>query len=307
MARIGIVFAGQGTQAPGMGKSLSEASKAAAEVFDRVDELRPGTKALCFEGPAEELNRTKNTQPCLWAVEMAAAEALKEAGLLVKDTVAAGFSLGEIAALTYAEAADFETGFELVCRRAELMEAAAAKEEAGMAAVLKLDAPAVEKICERFEHIWPVNYNCPGQVAAAGLKSEMDEFAAAVKEAGGRARILNVAGAFHSPMMQEASEGFLPVVEKAKLKKPEIPLYSNYTGVPYEDGMAEILCKQICSPVRWQAIVEHMASQGVDTFVEVGPGKTLSGLIGRTVPEARTLQVSDGDTLAETLEALGLC
>ena len=307
MARIGIVFAGQGTQAPGMGKSLCEASKAAAEVFARVDELRPGTKELCFEGPAEEQNRTKNTQPCLWTVEMAAVEALKEAGLKTEDTVAAGFSLGEIAALTYAGAADFETGFELVCRRAELMEAAAVKEDATMAAVLKLDAPAVEKLCEDFPHIWPVNYNCPGQIAVAGLKTELASFADAVKEAGGRARILNVAGAFHSPMMQEASEGFLRVVQEASLRSPGIPLYSNFTGVPYEGDMTELLCKQICSPVRWQAIVEHMAAQGVDTFVEVGPGKTLSGLIGRTVPEARTLQVSDKDTLAETLEALGLC
>lgn len=307
MARIGIVFAGQGTQAPGMGKSLCEASKAAAEVFERVEGLRPGTKELCFEGPAEELNRTKNTQPCLWAVEMAAVEALKEAGLKAEDTVAAGFSLGEIAALTYAGAADFESGFELVCRRAELMEAAAVKEDATMAAVLKLDAPTVEKICENYEHIWPVNYNCPGQIAVAGLKTELASFADEVKEAGGRARILNVAGAFHSPMMKEASDGFFPVVEAAGLKTPGIPLYSNFTGVPYEGDMTELLCKQICSPVRWQAIVEHMAAQGVDTFVEVGPGKTLSGLIGRTIPEARTLQVSDKDTLAETLEALGLC
>lgn len=307
MARIGIVFAGQGTQAPGMGQSLCEASKAAADVFARVEEMRPGTGALCFEGPAEELNRTKNTQPCLWTVEMAAVESLKEAGLRVEDTAAAGFSLGEIAALTYAGAADFKTGFELVCRRAELMEAAAAKEDATMAAVLKLDAAAVEKCCEGFAHIWPVNYNCPGQVAVAGLKSELALFADTVKEAGGRARILNVSGAFHSPMMQEAADGFAPAVKAADLRKPEIPLYSNFTGVPYEGDMTELLCKQICSPVRWQAIVEHMAAQGVDTFIEVGPGKTLSGLIGRTVPEARTLQVSDQETLKETLEALGLC
>ncbi len=307
MARIGIVFAGQGTQAPGMGKSLCDASKAAAEVFVRAEKIRPGTKELCFEGPAEELNRTKNTQPCLWAVEMAGVEALKEAGLRVEDTVAAGFSLGEIAALTYAQAADFETGFRLVCRRAELMEAAAAKEDASMAAVLKLDASAVEKLCEGFERIWPVNYNCPGQIAVAGLKSELAPFADAVKEAGGRARILNVAGAFHSPMMKEASDGFLQAVQAVGLKSPVIPLYSNFTGVPYEGDMTELLCKQICSPVRWQAIVEHMAAQGVDTFVEVGPGKTLSGLIGRTVPKARTLQVSDRDTLTETLEELGLC
>lgn len=307
MARIGIVFAGQGTQAPGMGKSLCEASKAAAEVFDKVDAIRPGTKALCFEGPAEEQNRTKNTQPCLWAVEMAAVEALKEAGLKIEDTVAAGFSLGEIAALTYAGAADFEAGFELVCRRAELMEAAAVKEDATMAAVLKLDAQTIEKICDNYEHIWPVNYNCPGQIAVAGLKSELAAFADEVKEAGGRARILNVAGAFHSPLMKEASDGFYEAVSAAGLKTPVIPLYSNFTGVPYEGDMTELLCKQICSPVRWQAIVEHMAASGVDTFVEVGPGKTLSGLIGRTVPEARTLQVSDAQTLAETLEALGLC
>ncbi len=307
MARIGIVFAGQGTQAPGMGKALSAASPAAAEVFEKVDMLRPGTKALCFEGPAEELDRTKNTQPCLWAVEMAAVAALAEAGLKKEDTLAAGFSLGEIAALTYAGAADFETGFQLVCHRAELMEAAAVKEDATMAAVLKLDATAVEKLCEGFAHVWPVNYNCPGQIAVAGLRSELEPFSNAVKEAGGRARILRVAGGFHSPLMEEASAGFAEVLKDVALRKPEIPLYSNFTGLPYEGEMKELLCKQICSPVRWQAIVEHMTAQGVDTFVEVGPGKTLSGLIGRTAPEARTLQVSDGETLAEALEELKLC
>jgi [acyl-carrier-protein] S-malonyltransferase len=290
-----------------MGKSLSEASKAAAAVFQRAEAARPGIQALCFEGPAEELNRTKNTQPCLWTVEMAAVEALKEAGLKTEDTVAAGFSLGEIAALTYAGAADFETGFQLVCRRAERMEEAAVQADAAMAAVLKLDAPTVEQLCEKFDQVWPVNYNCPGQIAVAGLKTQLVSFADAVKEAGGRARMLNVAGAFHSPMMQAAAEGFRPAVEAAQLQTPVIPLYSNYTGVPYEGSMTELLCKQICSPVRWQNIVEHMADQGVDTFVEVGPGRTLSGLIARTLPEVHTLQVSDRETLEHTLEELGLC
>ena len=150
MARIAFVFAGQGAQAPGMGRSLAEASPAAAEVFRRVDALRPGTSAQCFEGTQEELMDTVNTQPCLWAVELAAAAALTEAG--VQAEAAAGFSLGELAALRYANAVDFETGFTLVCRRAELMAAAANGTPSFMAAVLKLDAAAVEHVCEAFDN-----------------------------------------------------------------------------------------------------------------------------------------------------------
>ncbi len=302
MAQIAMVFAGQGAQAPGMGHSLTEASPAAAEVFRRVDQMRPGTSQQCFTGTAEELERTINTQPCLWAVEMAAAAALTEAGIHVH--MAAGFSLGEIAALTYTGAADFETGFHLVCRRAELMEASVKKTEAAMAAVLKLDDQTVEHLCEEYPHIWPVNYNCPGQVAVAGLREELELFAQRVKEAGGRAKVLRVAGGFHSPLMEEAAEAFGKVLEQITLKNPNMPLYSNYTGLPYAGEMKTLLQRQISNPVRWKAIVEHMHGQGIDTFIEVGPGNTLSNLIARTLPDVHTLQVSDAESLAKTLEAL---
>ena len=303
MARIAFVFAGQGAQAPGMGRSLAEASPAAAEVFRRVDALRPGTSAQCFEGTQEELMDTVNTQPCLWAVELAAAAALTEAG--VQAEAAAGFSLGELAALRYANAVDFETGFTLVCRRAELMAAAANGLPSFMAAVLKLDAAAVERVCEAFDKVWPVNYNCPGQVAVAGEAAAQEAYAQAVREAGGRARMLKVSGAFHSPLMAAAAEGFGPALAGAALHAPRCTLYSNCTGLPYAKGeMKALLQRQICSPVRWQSEVEHMVRSGIDTFVELGPGKTLCGLIARIAPEARTLHVEDAASLAETKEAL---
>lgn len=305
MARIALVFPGQGAQAPGMGLALYEKSAAAREVFDRAEALRPGTKRQCFEGTAEELTRTVNTQPCLWAVETACAAALTEAG--VRAEAAAGFSLGEITALGYSGAAGFDTAFRLVCRRAELMDEAAGEADAAMAAVLKLTDERVESLCLGFEHVWPVNYNCPGQVTVSGLSDELDGFISEVKLSGGIAKRLKVSGAFHSPLMEDAARRFAPELEGAELRSPEKRLYSNLTAEPYSGDAGEmrsLLSRQICSPVRWQRIVENMASSGIDTFIEAGHGKTLSGLIKRTLPEARILSVSDPDSLAETLEVL---
>lgn len=305
MAGIAIVFPGQGTQESGMGVSLGKASKAARSVFERVDVLRPGTSEQCFHGTPEELMLTVNTQPCMWAVEMAAAAALAEAG--VEASAVAGFSLGEIAALTFSKAVSFESGFELVCRRAALMNLAASGVNAAMAAVLKLDAETVDRLCRDFEHVWPVNYNCPGQVTVSGLREELDRFIPAVKASGGIAKLLKVSGAFHSPLMAEAAEKFGKELRRHTLAVPLVPLYSNYTGHLYQDNAKELLTRQICSPVRWQTIIENMAAGGIDTFIEAGPGKTLSGLIKRTLPNVRILSVSDEETLRETLEALLEC
>ncbi|MFR6380015.1 MAG: ACP S-malonyltransferase [Evtepia sp.] len=173
-----------------MGQELAEISPAAAEVFQKLDALRPGTSAQCFSGTDEELKETKNTQPCMFAVELAAAAALTEAG--IKADRAAGFSLGEIGALTYTGAVDLETGFHLVCRRGELMQAAAEEQPTAMAAVLKLPNEAVEELCGQFPETYPVNYNCPGQVSVACAKEQLALFSAAVKAAGAGA-------AFESP------------------------------------------------------------------------------------------------------------
>ena len=222
MGKIAFVFAGQGAQHPGMGQELAEISPAAAEVFQKLDALRPGTSAQCFSGTDEELKETKNTQPCMFAVELAAAAALTEAG--IKADKAAGFSLGEIGALTYTGAVDLETGFHLVCRRGELMQAAAEEQPTAMAAVLKLPNEKVEELCGQFPETYPVNYNCPGQVSVACAKEQLAPFSAAVKAAGGRALPLKVRGGFHSPFMASAAEGFAQVLADCQVEEPKIPL-----------------------------------------------------------------------------------
>lgn len=306
MGRIAFVFSGQGAQYPGMGRELAETAPEAAEVFRRLDEIRPGTSAQCFEGTAQELAQTVNTQPCMFAVELAAAAALTARG--VRCDMAAGFSLGEIAALTFTGAAGLEDGFRLVCRRGELMHADAQKHDSGMAAVLKLSAGETERLCAKYGHVWPVNYNCPGQISVAGLKDELPGLCADVKAAGGRALPLKVVGAFHSPLMSDAAEAFRETVRAAGLKAPGITLYSDYTAEPYAGEFDELLSKQICSPVRWETIVRRMADAGADAFVELGPGKTLCGLISKTLGDrARVFHVEDSASLEEAVRGVLGC
>ena len=169
MGRVAFVFPGQGAQYPGMGKELAEISPGAAEVFRVVEELRTGTTRQCFSGTAEVLQQTAVTQPCMVAVELAAAAALEEAG--VRGDMTAGFSLGELAALSYAHIVDIATAFRLVCQRGQLMQRSADAQDTSMAAVVKLDNAAVEELCGQFQGVYPVNYNCNGQVTVAGLKS----------------------------------------------------------------------------------------------------------------------------------------
>ena len=299
MGKIAFVFAGQGAQAPGMGKAFYEASEASAEVFKRADSLRPGTSAQCFEGTEEELKETRNTQPCLYTVEMAVAAAVTNAG--IKADMTAGFSLGELSALTYAGVMTLDTGLAAVKSRAELMQEAATAHDTSMAAVIKLTNEQIEDLCCGFSHVYPVNFNCPGQTSVCGDAQEMEAFAEKVKEAGGRAKMLKVNGAFHSPYMTEAAEGFEKVLlSLPPFQAPVVPVYSNYTGVPYTDDVVGTLTKQINNPVRWEVIIRNMIENGADTFVELGPGKTLTGLIKRISPDVRLFNVS----VPEDLEGL---
>ena len=277
MGKIAFVFSGQGDQYPGMGKELAEKYTSALEVFKGCDKKRPGTSAQCFGGAVEELMETRNTQPCLFAMEMAAFSVLKERG--ITPDVVAGFSLGEVVAATAAGLFDLETGFDVVCKRGELMQTEAQKADTAMMAVVKLDAKQVEDICANHREVYPVNYNCPGQITVSGLRASMEAFGAEVKEAGGRALPLKVKGAFHSPFMKDAADAFTKVVEQAEVKKPVCTLYSNLTAKPYTDAVTETLAKQICSPVRWEELVRNMINEGVDTFIEIGPGKTLTNMI----------------------------
>ena len=305
MGKIAFVFPGQGAQHSGMGQSLFENVDAARSVFEMADQLRPGTTELCFTGTEEALAETRNTQPAMFACELAAALALKERG--VTPDVVAGFSLGEVAALTFAGAVSLEDGFQLVTKRGELMQSDAEKVDSAMAAVLKLEPEQVESLCSQFSHVYPVNYNCPGQITVACLREELAGFSAAVKAAGGRALPLKVRGGFHSLFMEEASAAFAQILEQFAIKEPQIPLYSNYTGGLYEGDYRELLSQQIRNPVRWEAIVRNMLADGVDRFIEVGPGNVLSGLIQKIDPKAVTYHVETSSDLEAVIKEICPC
>lgn len=302
MSKIAFVFSGQGAQYPGMGETLAQASPAAKAVFDLCDSIRPGTSTQCFSGSKEELTITSNTQPDMFAVEVAAASALVEAG--IQPQALAGFSVGEIGALAFSGALSVADSFRLVCRRGELMQEASNAADTGMVAVVKLSPEKVEELASQFDQVYPVNYNSPAQTVCAGLSASMDGFKAAVKAAGGRAIPLRVAGAFHSPFMGSASEGLAEELKGYSFTAPQYTLYSNVTGQPYEapEGYADLLARQVISPVRWQTIVEHMIDAGFDTFIEVGPGNTLAGLIGKINSTVKTYNVDSADTLRATIE-----
>lgn len=301
MALIAFVFPGQGAQKAGMGKSLCATYPAARAVFDQLEELRPGTRELCFEGSEAELSETANTQPCLYAVELAAVSALAAKGIY--PDACAGFSLGEISALAASGAISLEEGFRLVSLRGELMQREAEKVEGAMAAVLKLNAATVEALCVA-HGVYPVNYNCPGQIAVSGEKAKMPAFLAAVKAAGGRGVPLKVKGAFHSPYMAEAADQFRAALSQVAFQAPKGLLYSNKTGLPYDQSFTDTLADQIKSPVRWQAVIEDMRKGGIGTFIEVGPGRTLAGLIGKIDASATVLSVEDTESLERTVRAL---
>lgn len=295
MGGVSFLFSGQGDQFPGMGQNLYETYPAARDAFDLCESLRPGTLEQCFRGTAEELKETRNTQPCLFAMELAAAAVLEEKGIVPE--AAAGFSLGEVTAAAFTSIVDRETGFRLVCKRGALMQAAAEQFDTSMAAVVKLTPETVQELCSRYSQVYPVNFNCPGQITVSGLAEQMTAFAADVKAAGGRAIPLKVGGAFHSPFMAQAAQAFADELANAAMSKGRMPLYSNVTARPYEEDPRTLLAKQIASPVLWERIIRNMADAGMDTFIEIGPGKTLTNMVKKILPQAKTYCVAEMETL----------
>ncbi len=306
MGKLAVLFAGQGAQHPGMCEDLVAAEPAAAAVFETADAVRPGTLEQCLRGTEEELRQTVNTQPCVFAADLACARALEAHG--VSPDVVCGFSLGEVAALTFAGAFTDEEGFRLVCRRAELMERASRENPGEMRAVLKLDAETVSRLAVEAGDCWPVNFNSPKQTVVAGLPEGLERLEGLVRAERGRCVRVAVSGAFHSPLMASAAEGLAAYVAEGHAPSvPRVPVVANRTAEPYPDDEAarcDLLAGQVAHPVQWVRTLELCRSMGVDRFVEVGPGKTLTGLVGRTLDGVLAMSCETCEQLGEVVAAL---
>lgn len=280
MGKTAFIFPGQGAQYTGMGKDFYEQIPACAEVIDAASKVTGlDIKALCFEEDPR-LHITEYTQVAMLAVEAAILKAVWEKG--VQSQVNAGLSLGEYGALIASGVMSMEDAFYVVRQRGILMQEAVPKGGA-MAAVIGTDAGLIEEVCARTEGIVSIaNYNCPGQIVITGEEEAVKKAGEALKEAGARRIVpLKVSGPFHSAMLKEAGEKLGEVLDKVSIKEIKVPYLTNVTGEVVADAaqVKELLVKQVSSSVRWQQCVEQMIRDGVDTFIEIGPGKTLTGFL----------------------------
>jgi [acyl-carrier-protein] S-malonyltransferase len=284
-----LQFPGQGSQKVGMGKALCEASIAAAEVFAQADELlgMPLSR-LCFDGPTEALNDTINTQPAIFTVSVATVRALQER-LDVAPAFVTGHSLGEFSALAAAGAISFEEALGLVRKRGQLMKEAGQHSPGGMAAIIGLSVAEVEAACAKARedvggYVGVANDNCPGQVVISGDEEALRAGMEAAEAAGARRVIrLAVSIAAHSPLMAKAAASFRQALEEVNIRSPEIPFVANATAEPVSDPnrLRKVLERQLTAPVRWTESIQWMIQQGVTCFVEMAPGKVLTGLLRR--------------------------
>jgi len=302
------LFPGQGAQHVGMGKALSDRYTAAVRVFDDAGPiLGIDLRALCFDGPAETLERTDNAQPAILATSIAALRSAEEAlgHALAEPLAVAGHSLGEYSAIVAAGAISLSDGLRLVRRRGELMHAAAAK-DGGMAAVIGLDASTIERAIDRTGMVI-ANDNAPGQVVISGPLEKFPEAIDVLKGAGAKRVIpLRVSAAFHSPAMRAVAPDLAIALAAATWGPLRDTLIANGDADAHEHAreLAALLERQVWSPVRWVEIVRRAADMGATTFVEFGPGNVLTGLVKRILPEARTANVSDPATLEAALPLL---
>ena len=310
MNKLAFVFPGQGAQAVGMGKDLFDQYDVAKRLFAEADEaLGYSIKDMCFEGPADDLKLTANTQPAILTVSVIVNEILKEHG--VQPDVAGGHSLGEYSALVAAGVLSFQDAVALVHKRGQYMQEAVPVGQGGMAAIIGLDDEAIAAACEKATkeagEVQPVNFNCPGQTVIAGTTHGVEKAVEELKAAGAKkAVVLPVSAPFHSTLMKPAAEKLAAELDKVAIHDAAFPVVSNFTG-ELETKAEEIkvnLVAQADHPVRWIACVKTMQAFGADTFVEAGPGKTLCGFNRRIDRSLKSLNVENLESLQKTLDYL---
>ena len=305
MSKIAFIFPGQGAQACGMGQDFYEQTETGKRIFDKATELMGfSMPQLCFE-ENDRLDITEYTQAAMVTASIAMMRVLEENG--IKPDVAAGLSLGEYCALAAAGVMSDEDAIRTVRQRGILMQEAVPVGEGAMAAILALDAAAIEEVTGAMEGVWIANYNCPGQIVISGEKAAVEDACEKLKAAGAkRAVMLNVSGPFHSGMLADAGEKLGEVLSQVELHEPQIPYVANVTAQYVKNAaeVKELLTRQVSSSVRWQQSVEAMIADGVDTFIEIGPGKTLAGFMRKISRDVKTLNVENLEDIGKVAEAL---
>lgn len=305
MSKIAFIYPGQGAQKAGMGKDFYENSPLARDIYDRASEcLELDMRALCFE-ENDLLDQTEYTQATMVTTCLAMTAVLNEQG--AKADVTAGLSLGEYCAIAEAGAMDLLDAIRLVRVRGQLMQHTVPTGEGAMAAVLGMDADQIDAVIEPIANVTVANYNCPGQIVITGRTAGIEQASKVLKEAGAKRVVpLNVSGPFHSPMLRSAGEKLGKELMTVQLGELKIPYVTNVTAEYVTDSsrIRELLTRQVYSPVRWEQSIRKMIAQGVDTFVEIGPGRTLTGFLRKIDRNVTVYQVNTWEDAKQIMEEL---